>query len=142
MELVHIDLCGPARVQTLEGELYFTLFINDYSRMTWVTFLKSKSEAFKKFKLFKAKVENESGRKIKCLRSDNGGEFTSGEFKSFCDEEGIKRQYCTARTPQQNGIAERKNQTVQEAVRTMLLEANLTETFWREAVGAAVYIIN
>ena len=58
--------------------------------MTWVTFLKSKSEAFKKFKLFKAKDEIESGRKIKCLRLDNGGEFTSGEFKSFYDEEGIK----------------------------------------------------
>ena len=129
LEIIHTDLCGPARTRTLQGELYFMLFIDDFSRMSWVTFLKNKSEAFTKFKLFKAKVENESGRKIKCLRSDNGGEFTSGIFKNICDEEGIKRQYCTARTPQQNGIAERKNRTIQEAARTMFLEANLTETF-------------
>ena len=110
--------------------------------MTWVTFLRNKSEAFEKFKLFKAKAENECGQKIKCLHSDNGDEFTSGEFQNFCEVNGIKRQYCVARTPQQNGIAERKNRTVQEAARTMLLEANLSETFWREAVSTALYVIN
>ena len=91
LELVHTDLCGPARTKTLQGELYFMLFIDEFSRMTRVTFLKNKFEAFEKFKLFKAKVENESGHKIKCLRSDNGGEFTSGEFKIFYEENGIKR---------------------------------------------------
>ena len=113
------------------------LFIDHFSRMTWVTFLRNKSEAFEKFKLFKAKTENECGQKIKCLHSDTGG-----EFKNLCEVNGIKRQYCVARTPQQNGIAERKNRTVQEAARTMLLEANLSETFWREAVSTVVYVIN
>ena len=68
LELVHTHLCGPARIQTLHGELYFMLFIDDFSCMTWVTFLRNKSEAFEKFKLFKAKTENECGQKIKCLR--------------------------------------------------------------------------
>ena len=117
------------------------LFIDNYSRMIWITFLNTKSEAFNKFKLFKTKVENECGHKIKCLRSDNGGEFTLTEFKNFCEENGIKRQYCTTNTPQQNGITERKNRTVQEAGRTMLLEAKVAETFWKEAVAATIYTI-
>ena len=76
LEIVHIDLYGPTRTKILQGEYYFMLFIDDYTRMTWVTFLKEKSEAFEKFKIFKAKVENEQKLKIKCLRSDNGGKFT------------------------------------------------------------------
>jgi transposase InsO family protein len=76
--------------------------------MTWVGFLKKKSEAFDKFKVFKEMVENETDLKIKCLRSDNGGEFTSNDFEIFCEKHGIKRQFSTARTPQQNGVAERK----------------------------------
>jgi hypothetical protein len=81
LELVHTDLCGPTRTKSLQGESYFMFLIDDYTRMTWVTFLKNKSEAFEKFKAFKALVENETDLKIKCLRSDNGGEFTSNEFE-------------------------------------------------------------
>ena len=76
------------------------LFIDDFTRMVWVYFLKEKSEAFNKFKAFKTLVENEIGVKIKCLRSDNGGEFTSKEFDLSCETHGIKRQYFAARTPQ------------------------------------------
>ena len=90
------------------------LFIDDYTMMTWVTFLKEKSEAFEKFKIFKAKVENESSLKIKCLKSYNGGEFTSNEFNEFCETHGIKRQFLAPKTPEQNGVVERKNKTVQE----------------------------
>ena len=92
------------------------------TRMTWVTFLKEKSQAFEKFKIFKAMVENETHVKIKCLRLDNGGEFTSNEFNEFCEIHGIKIQFSAAKTPQQNGVVERKNRTVQEAARTMLNE--------------------
>ena len=80
MEIIQVDICGPTRTKRLQGEYYFMLFIDDYTRMTWVTFLKEKSEAFEKFKIFKAKVENETNLKIKCLRLDNGGKFTSNEF--------------------------------------------------------------
>ena len=94
------DLYGPTRNKILQGEYYFMLLIDNYTRMTWVTILKEKSEAFEKFKIFKAMVENETHVKIKCLRSRNGGEFTSNEFNDFCETHGIKRQFLVAKTPQ------------------------------------------
>ena len=105
------------------------LMIDDYIEMTAVSFLKKKSEAFECFKIYKELVENEIDLKIKCLRSDNGGEFPSKLFQQYCDENGIKRQFSIARTPQQNGVAERKNKTVQEMGRTTLKESKLDETF-------------
>ena len=118
------------------------LLIDDYTRMTWVTFLKEKSKYFENFKIFKAMVENETNQKIKCLRSDNGGEFISKQFNEFCDIHGIKRQFSAAKTPQQNGVVERKNRKIQEATRTMLNEAKLSDAYWREAVYVVVYILN
>ena len=100
LELVHIDLCGPTRSKALNGEEYFMLLIDDFTRMTWVCLLKKKSKAFGCFKTFKEQVENETELKIKCLRSDNGGEFTSKELNHYCEENGIKRQFSVARTPQ------------------------------------------
>ena len=81
LERIHTDLYGPTRTQTLKGESYFMLLIDDYTIMTWVTFLKEKSESFEKFKSFKVLVENETDLKIKCLRLDIGGEFISYEFE-------------------------------------------------------------
>ena len=104
LEIVHTDLCGPIKTKSLQGGYYFMLLIDDYTRMTWVTFLKEKSEAFKNFKIFKAMVENETNQKIKCLRSYNGVEFTSNEFNDFCEIHGIKIQFSIAKTPQQNGV--------------------------------------
>jgi transposase InsO family protein len=87
-------------------------------------------------------VENESDHKIKCLRSDRGGEFTSNEFFDFCEEHGIRREFSTARTPQQNGVVERMNRTVQQMARAMLDESGTPATFWGEAAFAAVVILN
>ena len=112
LELIHIDLCGPMGTKGLDGELYFMLMIDDYTRMAVVSVLKKKYEAFECFKIYKELVENEIDLKIKCLRLDNGREFTSKLFQQYCDENGIKRQFSTARTPQQNGVSERKNRTV------------------------------
>jgi transposase InsO family protein len=80
------------------------LIVDDYTRLTWVFFLKEKSEAFEKFKIYESLVENETDLKIKCLRSDNGGEFTSKYFIQFYENHGIKRQFSAPRTPQQNGV--------------------------------------
>lgn len=91
LELVHIDLCGPTRTTSLQSEKYCMLLISDFSHMTWVIFLKEKSEALQKFKSFKVLVENEKDLKIKCLHFDNGGEFTSNEYASFYENNGIKR---------------------------------------------------
>jgi transposase InsO family protein len=86
-----MDLCGPTRTQSLQGENFFMLLIDDYSRMTWVAFLKDKYEAFDKFKAFKSLVENEIDLRIKCSRSNRGGKFISNEFEEFCELHGIKR---------------------------------------------------
>jgi transposase InsO family protein len=142
LELVHTNLYGPTRTQTLKGESYFMWLIDDYTRMTWVTFLKEKSKVFDKFKPFIPLVENETDLKIKCLRSDKGGEFTSYEFDEFCENHGIKRHFSTIKNPHQNGVVERKNTIVQEMARTMLNEAKLPDTFWREAINTTIYILN
>ena len=109
LEIIHADVCGPARNQALQGERYFVLFVDDYTRMMWIYFIKYKSETFECFKNLKALVENEKDSKIKCLRTDRGGEFTSNEFSEFCNIHGIKREFSAARTPQQNGVVERRN---------------------------------
>eukprot|EP00253_Pinus_taeda_P023041 PITA_23041 len=129
LELVHIDVCGPFRTRSPRGEEYFILFIDDFSRMVWLGLMKHKDEAFEKFQSFKALVENESDYKIKCLRSDRGGEFTSNDFFDFCEEHGIRRKFSTARTPQQNGVVERMNRTVQQMARAMLDESGTPAIF-------------
>jgi hypothetical protein len=142
LEIIHTYLCGPTKTKSTYGEHYFILIVDDCIRLAWVFFLKEKSKAFEKFKTFKALVENETDLKIKCLRSDNGGEFTSKEFTQFCENHGIKRQFSAPRTPQQNGVVERKNRIVHEVARTMLNEAKLLNKFWRDAIHTAVHILN
>ena len=142
MELIYTDVYGPMRTPSHENNRYFILFIDDFSRMTWVYFLKEKSEVFGVFKKFKALAENQSGKRIKVLRSDRGKEYTSREFERFCEDEGIERQLTVAYSPQQNGVSERKNRTIMEMARSMLKEKGLPNTFWAEAVYTAVYILN
>jgi transposase InsO family protein len=110
---VRTDLVGPTTTKDLKGEKYFMLLVDDYTRMTAVFFLKNKSEASENFKIYKEMVENEMDSRIKFLRSDNGGEFSSKEFMDYYSSHGIKRQFSVAKTPQQNGVVERKNSTVQ-----------------------------
>ena len=103
--------------------------------------MKSKDEVFNKFKEFKDLVENSTERKIKTLRSDNGGEFTSEEFKDLCKESRIKK-LSTPYNPQQNGIAKRKNGTLMEAAKAMLHDQDLPMHLWAEAGRAVVYVQN
>ena len=117
-------------------------FIDDKSRYTWLRLLKSKDEAFKAFMQWKALVENRQGMKIKKLLADNGPEFCKEEFNQFYADEGIGRHHTVRMTPQQNGVAERVNQTLLERVRCMLSNAGLRRRYWSEAVMAACYIIN
>jgi transposase InsO family protein len=112
LQLVHMDLCGPSRQEGTGKENYFMLIIDDYSTITWVAFLKEKTEAFEKFKKFKALTENQIGKRLKAVSSDRGGESMSSDFKEFCDKHEIKREYTIPRTPQKNGVVERKNRTV------------------------------
>jgi transposase InsO family protein len=142
LQLVHMDLCGPSRQEGTGKENYFMLIIDDYSRLTWVSFLKEKAEAFEKFKIFKALTENQTGNRLKAVRSDRGGEFMSSDFKEFCDKHGIKREYTIPGTPQQNGVVERQNRTVQQMARSMMNEKNIGQTYWVEAIHTTVHILN
>jgi hypothetical protein len=127
LEIIQTGLCGPTRTKGLNCEKYFMLLVNDYTRMTPIFFLRKKLEAFEHFNIYKEMVETEMDLKIKCLRSENGGDFKSEEFMDFCGEHGIKRQFSTSRTPQQNGLVERKNRTIEEMVKTMLKYSWLSE---------------
>ncbi|KAK4409575.1 Retrovirus-related Pol polyprotein from transposon TNT 1-94 [Sesamum angolense] len=142
LELIHTDVCGPMRTPSHEQNRYFILFIDDYSRMTWVYFMREKSEVFKVFKKFKNLVEKQSGRSIKVLRSDRGKEYNNSEFDKFCEEEDIEHQTTVSYNPQQNGESERKNKTVMEMARSMLQEKQLPKAFWAEALYTAVYLLN
>eukprot|EP00253_Pinus_taeda_P002100 PITA_02100 len=129
LELVHSDVFGPVKVPSLGKSVYYVSFIDDFSRNTWIYFLKKKSEVFDRFKEFKALVENQAEKKIKVLRIDNGGEFYSKEFEELCKKCGIARQKTTPYTPQQNGVAERMNKTLMERARSMLSGAGLGQEF-------------
>jgi transposase InsO family protein len=100
LDLVHSNVCGPTSIPSLSGYLYYVTFIDDYSRRTCIFFMKTKDEVFSRFKEFKALVENQTGKKIKILRSDNGSEYTFNEFKNFCKEAGIKRELTVPFNPQ------------------------------------------
>ncbi|KAL5841705.1 hypothetical protein ACOSQ3_012308 [Xanthoceras sorbifolium] len=142
LELVHTDVWGPSPVSSLSGSLYYVTFINDSTRKVWVYFLKKKSEVFDTFRKWKAMVENETGLKIKRLRSDNGGEYRDSRFREFCANSGIKMEKTVPMTPQQNGVAERMNRTLNERARSMRLHAGLPKMLWAEAVNTAAYLIN
>jgi transposase InsO family protein len=120
LDLIHSDVYGFMPVKSLGGSLYYLIFIDDYSRKTWLYLLKTKDKVFSKFQEFKAEIENLTNNKIKTLRIDNGGEYTSKEFVSFCKSEGIRREVTVPHNPQQNGVAERKNRSIEETVKALL----------------------
>jgi transposase InsO family protein len=129
LQLVHADICGPINPVSNGKKGYLITFIDDFSKKTWVYFLMEKSEALSTFKSYKARVEKETGFYIRSLRTDRGGEFTSQDFTDFYNEHGIHRQLTTAYTPQQNGVAERKNRTIMNMVRSMLTAKQISKTF-------------
>ena len=142
LELIHADICGPISPTSNGGKRYILCFIDDFSRKSWVYLLTAKSEALCCFKLFTTMVEKKRGFSIKCLRTDRGGEFTSIDFTDYCNKMGIKRQLTNVYTPQQNEVAERKNRTVMNMVRSMLSDKKLPKTFWPEAVKWTFYVLN
>ena len=107
-----MDLFGPIQVQSINHSRYCFVLVDDLSRFSWTLFLKKKSEAIDCFITFVRKTENELGVKLKRIRSDQGGEFVNNKFKDFCDDLGYSHEFSSPRTPQQNGVAERKNRTL------------------------------
>ncbi|GKA63085.1 retrovirus-related pol polyprotein from transposon TNT 1-94 [Tanacetum coccineum] len=142
LQLLHMDLFGPTSVRSLNHKSYCLVITDDFSRFSWVFFLRTKDETSGILKDFIRQIENQLNQKVKTIRCDNGTEFKNRDFIEFCGSKGIKREYSNARTPQQNGVAERKNRTLIEAARTMLADSFLPNTFWAEAVSTACYVLN
>ncbi|WVZ79655.1 hypothetical protein U9M48_027210 [Paspalum notatum var. saurae] len=142
LDYVHSGLWGPSRKPSHGGSRYMLTIIDDYSRKVRPYFLKYKSEAFSAFKEWKVMIENQTEKKVKILRTDNGMEFCSDQFKAYCKSQGIVRHYTIPHTPQQNGVAERMNRTIISRARCMLSNAGLNKRFWAEAASTVSYLIN
>nr|GEZ95286.1 putative ribonuclease H-like domain-containing protein [Tanacetum cinerariifolium] len=139
---LHMDLFGPTFVKRLNKKSYCLVVTDDYSRFTWVFFLATKDETSPILRTFITGLENQLSLKVKVIRSENGTKFKNHDLNKFCGMKGIKREFSVPRTPQQNGIAERKNRTLIEAARTMLADSLLPIPFWAEAVNTACYVQN
>ncbi|GJW66676.1 putative ribonuclease H-like domain-containing protein [Tanacetum coccineum] len=142
LHTLHMDLFGPTSVSSLNHKWYCLVVTDDFSRFSWTFFLKSKDETSSILRNLITEIENLKDLKVKIIRCDNGGEFRNREMDEFCSRKGIKREFSNARTPQQNGVAERRNRTLIEAARTMLADAKLPVTFWAEAVNTTCYVQN
>ena len=149
LEIIHTDICCPD--MDMPGQKYFITFIDDYSRYMYVYLLHNKYEALDAFKIFKAEVENQCGKQIHIVRSDRGGEYygryiengqAPGPFAKFLQEHGIVAQHTMPGSPDQNGVAERRNRTLVDMVWSMLSNSNLPQFLWTDALKTAVYILN
>jgi transposase InsO family protein len=135
LELLHMDLFGPIAYISIGGSKYCLVIVDDYSRFTWVFFLQEKSQTQETLKGFLRRAQNEFELRIKKIRSDNATE-------GFLEEEGIKHEFSSPYTPQQNSVVERKNRTLLDMARTMLDEHKTPNRFWAEAINTACYSIN
>ncbi|GJW83277.1 retrovirus-related pol polyprotein from transposon TNT 1-94 [Tanacetum coccineum] len=143
LELLHMDLFGPSVVWSYKGNRYTLVIVDDYSRYTWIIFLKDKTEAFDQFEILSKKIQNQLGCIIVSIRTDHGREFDNEvQFGEFCNANGITHNFSASRTPQSNGVVERKNRTLQEISRTMLNEQSLPQKFCCNTVDTSTYILN
>ncbi|GKC64901.1 putative ribonuclease H-like domain-containing protein [Tanacetum coccineum] len=142
LHMLHMDLFGPTNVKSLMKKSYCLVVTDDFSRFSWVFFLATKDETSGILKTFITGIENQLDYKVKVIRCDNGTEFKNSIMNQFCEMKGIKREFSVSRTPQQNGVTERKNRTLIEAAGTMLVDSKLPTTFWTEAVNIACYVLN
>ncbi|RVX00843.1 Retrovirus-related Pol polyprotein from transposon TNT 1-94 [Vitis vinifera] len=152
LELIHMNICGPFPTPSWNGQQYFITFIDDYSRYDYLYLIHEKSQSLDVFKNFKVEVENQLSKKIKVVRSDRRGEYYGrydgfgeqcpGPFAKYLMECGIVPQYTMPGTPSQNGVAERRNRTLKDMVRSMISHSTLSESLWGKAIKTAVYILN
>ena len=142
LELVHSDVCGPMPTESIGGCKYFVMFIDDFSRCCNVYFMKRKSEVPEKFKEFEAATTSGGTLKIGTLRSDNGGEYLSEDFKKYLESKDVHHELTVPYSPEQNGVAERMNRTLVESARTLIAHAGLPDCYWAEAISTTAYVRN
>jgi transposase InsO family protein len=141
-EVIHTDLGGPMEMPSIGGAKYYLTFLDDYSRMSFIYFIKEKSETFEKFKVFRSIFEKQNDVKIKTLQSDGGGEYIANVFKQILKRKGIVHHKTPAHTPQLNGLAERLNRTLMDKTRCILKDAKMPDHYWAEAMNTANYMRN
>ncbi|PKU78648.1 Retrovirus-related Pol polyprotein from transposon TNT 1-94 [Dendrobium catenatum] len=141
-DLIHSDVWGPAPVNSLDGFRYYVIFVDDFTRFSWLYLMTSKQETISKFRLFHQLIQTQFNITPKAFRSDGGGEFTSHEFNTYLQSHGIQRQLSCPHTPEQNGLAERKHRHLLDLARTMMHAANLPINLWAEAIATANYLVN
>ncbi|GJT07803.1 retrovirus-related pol polyprotein from transposon TNT 1-94 [Tanacetum coccineum] len=139
---LHMDLCGPMQVQTINGKKYILVIVDDYSRFTWVKFLRSKDETPEVVIKFLKQIQIGLNKTVRYIRTDNGTEFVNQVLTEYYERVGIFHQKSVPRTPQQNGVIERRNRTLVEAARTMLIFSKALMFLWAEAVATACYTQN
>ncbi|GJT49302.1 retrovirus-related pol polyprotein from transposon TNT 1-94 [Tanacetum coccineum] len=142
LHLLHMDLCGPMRIASINGKRYVLVIVDDYSRYTWVHFLRSKDEAPEVIKTFLKRITVLLQAPVIIVRTDNGTEFKNQVLQEYFNSVGISHQTSSVRTPQQNGVVERRNRTLVEAARTMLIFSRAPLFLWAEAIATACYTQN
>nr|GFB54321.1 retrovirus-related Pol polyprotein from transposon TNT 1-94 [Tanacetum cinerariifolium] len=142
LHLLHIDLCGPMRIDSINGKRYILVIVDDYSRYTWVHFLRSKDEAPEVIIKFLKRITVLLQSLVIIIRTNNGTEFKNQVLKVYFDSVGISHQMSSVRTPQQNGVVERRNRTLVEAARTMLIFSRAPLFLWAEAIATACFTQN
>nr|GFC17240.1 putative ribonuclease H-like domain-containing protein [Tanacetum cinerariifolium] len=142
LQLLHMDIFGPTSIRSIDHKYYSLVVTDDFSKFSWAFFLGTKDETFYILKDIIALIEIQLNKKVKAIRCDNGTEFQNAKLIALCGKKGIKRDYSNARTPQQNGVVERKNRTLIESARCILADSKLPTMFWTEAVSTACYVLN
>nr|GFA78810.1 hypothetical protein [Tanacetum cinerariifolium] len=142
LHLLHVDLCGPMRIASINGKWYVLVIVDDYSRYTWVHFLRSKDEAPEVIKTFLKRITVLLQSPVIIIRTDNGTEFRNQVLKEYFDSVGISHQMSSVRTPQQNGVVKRRNWTLVEAARTMLIFSHAPLFLWAEAITTGYFTQN
>ncbi|GKC04854.1 retrovirus-related pol polyprotein from transposon TNT 1-94 [Tanacetum coccineum] len=137
-----MDLCGPMRVESINGKKYVLVIVDDYSRYTWTYFLRSKDETPRVLIDFLTLVQRGLHAQVTTVRTDKGTEFLNKTLHAYFAKEGIRHETSTARTPEQNGVVERRNRTLVEAARTMLSAAKVPLFFWAEAIATTCFTQN
>ena len=141
-EVIYSDVCGPIQTKSLGGNRYFVSFIDDLTRKVWIYLIKRKSDVFDVFKKFKRMVEKQSGKHIKVLRTNGGGEYVSDVLQKFCEAEGIMHEVTPSYTPQHNGTDERKSRTITNMVRSILKSKKVPNYLWGETSSTTTHITN
>ena len=142
LELLHFDLMGPTRTESLGGKRYIMVVVDDFTRFTWVILRRSKSDAPEHIETLCTRLYNEKSLKIDRIQSDHGREFENSYMESFCTRSGISQEFSIPITPQQNDVVKRKNRVIQEMARAMLYNKDVARNLWGEAVNTVCHMVN